>query len=295
MIAANEHFEMTNSGWHTSRRILPIGDKTLIVAIINATPDSFSDGGYFLEPDDALRRAASAISEGADILDIGGESTRPGSVQVSASEEIQRVIPVVEAITKRFDVPISVDTTKSEVARAAIEAGAEIINDISGLRFDSELPEVAARSKAGVIIMHSRGEFSGMHSQDRVEDIFAEVGSGLEASLKTAVSSGISRENIVLDVGIGFGKSASQNLDLIINLDKIIRRFPDYPFLVGASRKSFISKLAGSDESTDRLGGSLAAATLAVMNGASLLRVHDVSATVQAVRLAEAAKKLRSI
>ena len=254
------------------------------MGILNVTPDSFFDGGRFSSVDTALRRAEETVSDGADIIDIGGESTRPGSQRVSFQEEIARVLPVIDAIASRFDIPISIDTSKSEVARAAVDAGAEIINDISGLRFDAKIAEVAAETNAGLVLMHSRGDFETMHSQPPVEDIFEEVETDFRRSLGVARSANVNKENIVLDVGIGFGKTVDQNLQLIAGLERIIGEFSEYPILVGASRKSFIGKLLDTPDPEDRLNGSLAAAVIAAWNGASILRVHDVRETVDAVR-----------
>lgn len=258
------------------------------MGIVNTTPDSFSDGGEAFAFDDAVRRAERLIEEGADILDIGGESTRPGSKRVSADEEIARVVPVIEGIASRFDTPISVDTSKAAVATAALESGAEIVNDISGLRFDPQVADAAAAHSAGLVLMHSRGEFSEMHSQAPVADIFAEVENGLRESIEIAVSRGVSHDKIALDVGIGFGKTVEQNLSLIANLARIVKKFEECPMLVGASRKSFIGKLCNEPDAGERLGGSLAAAIAAVKNGAKILRVHDVRETRQALKTAKA-------
>lgn len=258
------------------------------MGIVNTTPDSFSDGGEAFALDDAVRRAERLIEEGADILDIGGESTRPGSERVSADEEIDRIIPVIRAVVSRFDVPVSVDTSKAAVATAALESGAEIVNDISGLRFDPQVADAAAAKGAGLVLMHSRGEFSEMHSQTPVADIFAEVENGLRESIEIAVSRGVSHDKIALDVGIGFGKTVEQNLSLIANLDRIVKKFEEFPMLVGASRKSFIGKLCNEPDPGERLGGSLAAAIAAVKNGAKILRVHDVRETRQAPKTAKA-------
>ncbi len=258
------------------------------MGILNVTPDSFSDGGAFFQVDDALRRAETLIGEGADILDIGGESTRPNSVRISVKEEIDRVVPVIEAISQRFDIPISIDTTKSEVAERAVDAGAEIINDISGLRFNERIAKVAADSGAGLILMHSRGEFETMHSQPPVDDIMAVVTDDLHRAIETARTHGFGEDRIVLDVGIGFGKTQAQNLELLAKLDNIVAEFKAYPVLVGASRKSFLRKIVGDIPPGERLGGSLAAAIIAVQNGAKVLRVHDVAATVQAIRVVAA-------
>lgn len=255
------------------------------MAILNVTPDSFSDGGRYPNLDSALKHAEQMIAEGADIIDIGGESTRPGSSRVSAEEEVSRVVPVIESIAKRFDTPISIDTSKSEVARAAVEAGAEIINDISGLRFDEEIAVVAAEGKTGLVLMHSRGKFDTMHSQPPVDDIIAEVAADFRRSTQAAFSSGVKPEQIVLDIGIGFGKTLDQNLELIGKLDKLVADFPQFPMLVGTSRKSFIGKLLDDAPPDKRLSGSLATAAVAVWNGAKIVRVHDVKATVEAIKV----------
>ena len=273
--------------WRTSKRELELSS-VLIKGIVNTTPDSFSDGGEAFALDDAVRRAERLIEEGADILDIGGESTRPGSERVSADEEIDRIIPVIRAVVSRFVVPISVDTSKAAVAEAALESGAEIVNDISGLRFDPQVADAAAAKGAGLVLMHSRGEFSEMHSQTPVADIFAEVENGLRESIEIAVSRGVSHDKIALDVGIGFGKTVEQNLSLIANLARIVKKFEECPMLVGASRKSFIGKLCNEPDAGERLGGSLAAAIAAVRNGAKILRVHDVRETRQALKTAKA-------
>ena len=273
--------------WQTSRRAIAL-DRTLVMAILNVTPDSFSDGGRHSSADDALGEVERFIADGADIIDVGGESTRPGSSRVTVEEEIERVVPVVDAIAKRFDIPISVDTTKSEVAKRAIDAGAEIINDISGLRFDERIGEVAASSKSGLLLMHSRGEFETMHTQPAVADILAAVSEGFRASIAKAKSFGIADENIALDVGIGFGKTPEQNLELLAKLDRLVADFPQYPMLVGTSRKSFIGKLLGDAPAGERLIGSLATAAIAVWNGARIVRVHDVKQTAEAVKLIDA-------
>jgi len=276
--------------WQTSRRKLPL-EKTLVMAILNVTPDSFSDGSEFLSVDDAVKQAGKLINEGADILDIGGESTRPGSERVSANEEIIRVVPLIEAITERFDIPVSIDTSKAEVAKAAVDSGVEIINDISGLRFDQKVGEVAAHNNTGLVLMHSRGTFETMHSQEPIDDIFEEVSDFFRASIKDALSFGVDPANIVLDVGIGFSKTFEQNLELLAKLDKLITEFPLFPFLVGTSRKSFIGKILGGVPADKRLSGSLASVVIAVLNGAHILRVHDVKEMVEAVKVVGAIKE----
>jgi dihydropteroate synthase len=258
------------------------------MGILNVTPDSFSDGGRFATLDKALRRAEEMIGEGVAIIDIGGESTRPGSQRVPENEEIGRTAPVIGAITARFDIPVSIDTSKAMVAEAAVAAGAEIINDISGLRFDPRLAEIAAKHKTGLVLMHSRGEFEVMHSEPPVEDIFEDVASDFARSVDTAKGAGVGGAQIVLDVGIGFGKTVEQNLELIAKLDRIAAVFPEYPLLVGASRKSFIGKLLDRPSADDRLAGSLAAAVIAVWNGAAVIRVHDIQETVDALKIVAA-------
>jgi dihydropteroate synthase len=281
------------SYWQTSNRKLPL-ERPLLMAILNLTPDSFSDGRKYSVPDAALERAGKLISEGADIIDIGGESTRPGSSRVPADQEIVRVVPVIASIAKRFDIPVSIDTTKSEVAKAAVEAGAEIINDISGLRFDPTIADVAAKHNTGLVLMHSRGEFDTMHAQPPVENIMADVADDFRRSINFAQNSGVRPENIVLDIGIGFGKSFEQNLELLAKLDKLVDEFPEYPMLVGASRKSFIGKILGGAPTDQRLSGSLASTAIAVWNGAKIVRVHDVKETVDALKVAESIKSMRT-
>lgn len=276
--------------WQTARRKLSF-EKTLVMAILNVTPDSFSDGGEFFSIDEALRRAERLVEEGADILDVGGESTRPNSARVSIEEEIRRVAPVIEAIAERFDVPVSIDTSKAEVAETAVEAGAEIINDVSGLRFDERIAQVAAAEKSGLILMHLRGDFETMHRQKPVEDILKEVSEGFHWSVEKAESFGVKRENIALDVGVGFSKTFNQNLELLAKLDKLTKEFSEFPMLVGASRKSFIGKILGDVPARERLSGSLASAAVAAWNGANIVRVHDVKATVEALKVVEAIKK----
>ena len=271
---------------------MPIGERPLIMGILNVTPDSFSDGGLFLSVDDAVAHAERLVSEGADIVDIGGESTRPGGGEpISAEEETGRVVPVIEALAARFPaVPLSVDTTKSEVARAALDAGAAIVNDISALRFDFYIADAAARAGAGLVLMHSRGTPATMHRLPPVADIMEEVTSSLRASIHMAERRGVKRESIVIDPGIGFGKSQEQNVELISKLDQLIAAFPEYPLLIGTSRKSFIGRILADDDgnpapASDRLHGTMATVTAAVLKGAHIIRVHDVKAAVETIRV----------
>ena len=279
--------------WLTSRRKINYGEKTLVMAILNVTPDSFSDGGKFFAIDEALKQSEKLIEEGADILDIGGESTRPTSKRVSAEEEIRRVVPVIENVAKRFDVPISIDTSKAEVAAKAVEAGAEIINDVSGLRFDEQIAEVAAKYKTGLVLMHLRGEFETMHKQKTVTDILKEVSDGFCFSIEKAESYGVKKASIALDVGIGFSKTFEQNLELIAKLDNLCREFAEFPMLVGISRKSFIGKILDDAPTGERLPGSLASAAIAVWNGADIVRVHDVRKTIETLKVVKAIRDFR--
>ena len=258
-----------------------------ILGILNITSDSFSDGGKYLEPDAAVAHALELVAQGAEILDIGGESTRPGATPVSEAEELRRVLPVLEKLYGRVPVPISIDTTKPAVARAALEAGASIINDIGvGARTDFAMWKVVAEFHAGYIVMHAQGPPQTMQVQPVYRDVVREVSSFFSERLGLLLNEvGVPMEQVVLDVGIGFGKTAEHNLALLAGLKTFTkwRR----PLLVGVSRKSFIGQLLGADV-PNRLPASLACTTLAVGDGANLIRTHDVAETVQAVRMAEA-------
>jgi dihydropteroate synthase len=279
--------------WKLARRSLHYGKRTLVMGVLNVTPDSFSDGGRFYAFDRAIEQAGRMISEGADIIDVGGESTRPGSEFVSEADELRRVIPVIQRLASSSSIPISIDTTKPSVARAALEAGAEIINDISGLRFDSAIAGEAARATAGLVLMHSRGTPKDMQQLPPVADIISEVVTSLLESVAIAEEHGIPRESIAIDPGIGFGKTAEQNVELIAKLDQLARAFPDLPLMIGTSRKSFIGKLLGDAPADQRLYGTLASVVAAVLNGAHIVRVHDVKAAADAVRVANAIHALR--
>ena len=280
--------------WHIANgRTLPIGERTLIMGILNVTPDSFSDGSQFFSIEKALVHAEQMIAEGADIIDVGGESTRPGAVVVSPEEELERVVPVIKELAKRTSVPISVDTTKAVVARAALDAGAAIVNDISALRFDFHIADAVVEAGAGLVLMHSRGTPVTMHRLPPVADVIEEVTSSLTTSIRMAERRGVKRESIVIDPGIGFGKSQEQNLELIAKLDQIIVAFPDFPVLVGTSRKSFIGHTLADQEGSpapveNRLHGTLATITAAVLKGAHIVRTHDVKATKETILVAEA-------
>jgi dihydropteroate synthase len=278
--------------WKLARRALLYTERTLVMGVLNVTPDSFSDGGRFSSIDAALVRVAEMLEEGADIIDIGGESTRPGAAgAVSVEEELRRVVPVIEALSKNSNVPLSIDTTKAEVARAALLAGAEIVNDISGLRFEPAVANVAAAAGAGLILMHSRGEMATMHGLKPVPDIMAEVTSSLQGSIAEAERRGVARECIALDPGIGFSKSLEQNLELIAKFDELARAFKGFPLLIGTSRKSFLGRVLGGAPVDERLHGTMATVTAAVLGGAHIVRVHDVKAAVETVRVADALRR----
>jgi dihydropteroate synthase len=276
------------------RSTLDLKSRVLVMGTLNVTPDSFSDGGKYVVLESAVARALEIEDEGADILDIGGESTRPGSRPVSVEEEMGRVMPVIEALRGRLRIPLSIDTTKSEVARAAIQAGAEIINDVSGLRFDPAVANVAAETGAALALMHSRGAPGMMHLQPPVDDIFSEVIGGLRWSIEEATGRGARRERIILDPGVGFGKTPEQNLQLIDRLDRVVAEF-GLPVLLGTSRKSFIRRAldnalsgAARDDLRERVAGTAATVVIGVLRGARIVRVHDVGVMLAAVRMAEA-------
>jgi dihydropteroate synthase len=282
---------MPVSEWKLARRSLKYGGRTLLMGVLNVTPDSFSDGGKFFSLDHAVAHAEQMIAEGADTIDVGGESTRPGSDFVSEEEELRRVIPVIEKVAALSSVPISIDTTKPGVARAACEAGAEIINDISGLRFDPALAAVAKSMRAGLLLMHSRGTPKDMQQIPFAADIFAEVVDGLRGSLSIAEQFGVARESIAIDPGIGFGKSVEQNLEIIRRLGDLSREFADLPIVIGTSRKSFLGKLLDGAPADERLYGTIATVVASVMNGAHIVRVHDVKEAADAVRVADAIRQ----
>lgn len=253
-----------------------------VMGIVNVTPDSFSDGGRYLGAADGIEHARRLIAQGADILDIGGESTRPGATPVSAFEEIRRVVPLIEAIRAASDIPISIDTMKPEVARAAVQAGATIWNDVAALRFAPQAPELAAELGCEVVLMHMLGQPGTMQDAPRYDDVVAEVEAFLLARAFTAMAAGVAKAKIWLDPGIGFGKTPAHNLALLKALPRFVAL--GYPVLLGASRKRFIAALDPSaGEATDRLGGSLAAHLAAAAAGVAAVRVHDVRETVQAL------------
>jgi len=263
------------------------------MGVLNVTPDSFSDGGKFFLLERALAHAEQMIAEGADIIDIGGESTRPGSLPVPNEEELRRVIPVIDSLSAKTSVPISIDTTKSSVACAALAAGAEIVNDISGLRFDPSIADEVAAAKAGLVLMHSRGTPETMQTMPPVADIMTEVIGSLRGSAAEAQRRGVARESIAIDPGIGFGKTAEQNIELIARLDQLAREFEAYPIMIGTSRKSFIGKLLGGAPANERLHGSIATVAVSVLKGAHIVRVHEVKPGVEVVRIVDAIRGVR--
>ena len=272
--------------WKIRDREIELSRRALVMGIINATPDSFSDGGSFLNPQAALAHGLRMVAEGAEILDVGGESTRPGAQGVSADEEIQRVLPVIRALRRESQVLISIDTSKAAVAQAALDAGADIINDVTGLRGDPDMSALAASSKAGVVIMHMQGEPRTMQVSPAYEDVVSEVGEFFRQSLAGAIASGIDPMCIALDPGIGFGKSPEHNRRLLAELSAF---FPlGRPLLVGVSRKSFLGWLAGSAAMDDRFWPGVALTSLCRERGARILRVHDVKPHTEALRMTEA-------
>ena len=272
--------------WKIRDREIDLSRRALVMGIINATPDSFSDGGSFLDPQAALAHGLRMVAEGAEILDVGGESTRPGAQGVSADEEIQRVLPVIRALRRESQVLISIDTSKAAVARAALDAGADIINDVTGLRGDADMSALAASSKAGVVIMHMQGEPRTMQVSPAYDDVVSEVGEFFRQALAGAIASGIDPMCIAFDPGIGFGKSPEHNRRLLAELSAFLPL--GRPLLVGVSRKSFLGWLAGSAAMDDRFWPGVALTSLCRERGARILRVHDVKPHTEALRMTEA-------
>jgi dihydropteroate synthase len=277
------------------RSRLALDRRVQVMGILNVTPDSFSDGGAHLDPERAVARALEMEAEGADLLDVGGESTRPGAPPVSAKEEASRVLPVLERLRGQLRIPISIDTTKAEIAREAIARGAEIINDVSALRFDPGLAEVAAETGAGLVLMHSRATPATMHLLPPLVDLRRALLEGLGEAIQLARAAGVAQEKLVLDPGIGFGKTPEQNLWLVNRLDWLKAHFA-LPILLGTSRKSFIprtlDRLLGEgiqrDLERERLAGTAASLAVGVLRGARIVRVHDVADSLVVVRLTEA-------
>jgi dihydropteroate synthase len=280
------------STWRVRGRLLST-DGPLVMGIVNVTPDSFSDGGLLQSVDDAVVRAERLVAEGADILDVGGESTRPHAEGVSLDEEMRRAVPVVRELAKRFpETPLSIDSVKSEVARAAIDAGAQIVNDVSGLRLDPAMAHTCAEHDVGVVLMHSRGGVSEMASYAHAEyegDPMDDVLDELRECVTLALAQGIDARNIAVDPGIGFSKRSEHSLRVLASLERLAAW--GYPVVVGASRKRFIGELSGVRDAAARVYGSVGAAVAAFERGARILRVHDVAATRQALNVADAVRR----
>lgn len=268
--------------WRCRDRVLALGTNTRVMGVVNVTPDSFSDGGRFASPAQAIDHALRLAAEGADILDIGGESTRPGAETVAEAEELRRILPVIEGLAGRTEALLSIDTTKAAVAKAALAAGAHIVNDVSALTADPAMAGVAAESGAGVVLMHRQGTPATMQKHPSYQDVVGEVARFLRDRADAAVRAGIHREALVLDPGIGFGKTLAHNLALLRGLP--VLRACGYPVLVGASRKRMLGDLLGR-EVGDRLAGGLAVHLFAAAHGAALVRVHDVKETCDALRV----------
>ncbi len=261
-----------------------LASHTHLMGIVNVTPDSFSDGGKFNDSVSAIQRGTELYEQGADIIDIGGESTRPGAEPVPLDQELQRVLPVVEALSRQ-GIPVSIDTYKSEVALQAVQSGACIINDISGLKFDPRIATIAAEANTGLVIMHIKGQPGNMQNNPQYLDLLGEISAYLRQSAVAAMNQGLPRQNIVLDPGIGFGKNLEHNLEIIRHLREF-KRF-GFPVLVGPSRKTFIGKILDKNVG-QRLYGTIGACIAAVENGADILRVHDVLEVKEAVKVARA-------
>lgn len=271
--------------WSCRGRRLVATERPLVMGIVNVTPDSFSDGGAFLDVPRAVAHALQLVEEGADIVDVGGESTRPGAEAVDADEECRRVLPVIEGISAQSVVAISIDTTKARVAREALAAGAHIINDVSALTHDPEMATVASDGRAGIVLMHRRGTPQTMQNDPCYDDVVADVHDYLGERVAAARAAGIANEALAVDPGIGFGKTVTHNLQLLANVKAW--RVDGVCALVGLSRKRFIGDVTGASVD-DRLAGSLAALVCCVLAGVEIMRVHDVAASVQAVRIARA-------
>ncbi len=265
---------------------LILGKQTLITGVLNVTPDSFSDGGTFYDPSKAIDQAQRMVEEGADILDIGGESTRPFSDPVPVDEEIKRVVPIIEELAKSITVPISIDTCKAEVARRALDSGASIINDVSAFRFDPEMAGVAAEHDVPVVLMHMLGTPKTMQQNPQYAAVVGEIVSFLERRIRYAVEYGVKREKIIIDPGIGFGKNVTHNLLILQNLHAF--HILNCPLLIGASRKMFIGKVLGKENPLDREVGTGAVTCASVLGGAHIIRVHNVAHNVEVARMADA-------
>ena len=263
--------------WHCNKKTISLGENTLVMGILNTTPDSFSDGGLFNSARKGLKRAVKMAEEGADIIDIGGESSRPGAKKIDVAEEINRTIPIIKLIRQELpNILVSIDTTKSQVAEKALQAGADIVNDISAMTFDPKIKQIIKKYNAGLILMHMQGTPQDMQINPQYKDVYSDVKNFLSKKYKEAEEAGINRQSIILDPGIGFGKSLEHNLTLLKSLDRLTN---EMPILLGLSRKSFIGSILNRVNPNERLSGGLAANAYAIMKGAHILRVHDVLET----------------
>ncbi|PYK08058.1 MAG: dihydropteroate synthase [Verrucomicrobia bacterium] len=272
--------------WKVGERVFNVSRQGLIMGVLNVTPDSFSDGGKFFELEKAIEQGVKMAAEGADMIDVGGESTRPGAEPVAAGEELRRVIPVIEKLKAKIDVPISIDTSKTEVAHAAIEAGASIVNDITGARGDHGMLPLIAETKSAFIIMHMQGTPRTMQNRPQYEDVVSEVANFFRQQYARAIECSVDPMAIAFDPGIGFGKTLEHNLELLAQLERL--RADDRPLVVGVSRKSFLAKLIDSPEIEERLGPAVALTSVLRARGADVFRVHDVKENVSALRVTEA-------
>jgi dihydropteroate synthase len=270
------------------KRTFTLGKRTLLMGVLNVTPDSFSDGGLFFDKKTAIAHGLKMVEEGADFIDIGGESTRPGSKPLGLDEELRRVIPVIESLAKEVDAPISIDTYKSAVAKKAIEAGAQIINDISGLNLDPSLSQVAAKEDVPLVLMHIRGNPETMQKNIHYDSLFSEIIQYLRNSIQRAESAGVDPEQIIIDPGIGFGKTVEDNLLILKNLQEF--KILGKPLLLGTSRKSFIGKILNADV-TGRLEGTLSSIVVGALNGAHIIRCHDVLQAKRAIAITDAVRQ----
>ncbi len=273
---------MTTRVWKIGDRTVDLSEQAVIMGVLNVTPDSFSDGNQFLQCNAAVERGIQIASEGADIIDVGGESTRPGSEPVSAKEEMNRVIPVIEKLRPKVDLPISIDTSKSEVASAALDAGASMINDVTAGRADKKMLPLAAKRNAAVVLMHMQGEPRTMQKNPQYGDVVGEVADFFRQQYDRALECGVDPMRLAFDPGIGFGKTLEHNLSLLGNLEQL--RVNDRPLMVGISRKSFLAKLLGSNDMAARLAPTVALTAILRTRGADIFRVHDVKENVAALR-----------
>jgi dihydropteroate synthase len=274
-------------------RMLVLGERTLVMGVLNVTPDSFSDGGRYLDAHAAVARALEMERAGADLIDVGGESTRPGSEAISATEELRRVLPVLERLRGRLKIPISIDTSKAEVAEAAVYQGAEIINDVTALRADPRLAEIAAKRRLPLILMHMRGDPRTMQKKPFARDVMRDVWTGLRRAASIARHAGVSKAQVVLDPGVGFGKSAEQNYELLQRLPELARL--GHALVVGTSRKSFLAKAPGGAPDADRIWGTAATVAASILGGAHIVRVHDVAEMVEVARVTDAVRRPQSV